>query len=88
MTNIKDRIDLLMSDLVLPSRSGRKLGEEIRRTSPELPILLTSGYLCTDCEESSDNRTYFLPKPYSRSDLEGKLAQIFAPSVRSVAQAG
>jgi len=83
------RVDLLMSDLVLPGRSGRELGQEIHRRSPRLPILLTSGYLCADVEEEQgDGCTSYLPKPYSRSDLLQKLAEIFRKPMRNAAQAG
>jgi len=83
------RLDLLMSDLGLPGRDGRHLAREMRQHSPEIPILLTSGYLLVDYEqESAKDRTYYLPKPYSRSDLVAKLAQIFNLPQRKAALAG
>jgi len=64
------KIDLLMTDVALPGRSGRQLAEDFRRTSAEIPILLTSGYLEPECNtEPHKARTYFLPKPYTRADL-------------------
>lgn len=64
------KIDLLMSDMVLPGRSGHQLGQDLRLSSPNLPILLTSGYAEPEAAaESFDAKTYYLPKPYSRSDL-------------------
>jgi len=83
------RVDLLISDLGLPGRTGRQLGEDIRRQSATIPILLTSGYVCADIEEETDDdRTYYLPKPYSRSDLMEKVAQIFRTPQCAAAQAG
>jgi CheY-like chemotaxis protein len=82
------RINLLMTDLVLPNGNGRKLGDDIRRRSPGIPILLTSGYLCADERESAADGTYHLAKPYSKSDLLEKLAEIFRMPVRAAAQAG
>jgi CheY-like chemotaxis protein len=85
------KIDLLMSDLVLPGRSGRQLGHDLRRTSPLIPILLTSGYLEPGCDvETLEARTYYLPKPYSRADLVEKMDQILgeAPRYRAATQAG
>jgi len=85
------RIDVLMSDLVLPGRSGRQLGHELRRISPALPILLTSGYLDPGIEvENLDPRTYYLPKPYTRLDLIEKMRQIGIeePQGRAASQAG
>lgn len=64
------KIDLVMTDIALPGRSGRQLAEDLRSTSAEIPILLTSGYLEPECNtELREPKTYFLPKPYSRADL-------------------
>ena len=84
------RIDLLMSDLGLPGRTGRELGSDIRRRMPGIPILLTSGYLSgEDGEGSTEEHTYYLPKPYSRADLLKKLSQIFDLTLRgNAARAG
>src|SRR5258705_12763221 len=64
------KVDLLMTDVGLPGRSGPQLAKEMRRSSAEIPILLTSGYLEAECDrEPREPKTYFLPKPYSRADL-------------------
>lgn len=83
------RVDLLMTDLVLPNGNGRKLAADVRRRSRGVPILLTSGYLCTDVgEESVEDGTYYLAKPYSKSDLVEKLAHIFRVPAQAAARAG
>jgi two-component system, cell cycle sensor histidine kinase and response regulator CckA len=60
------RFDLLMSDVVLPDRSGLDLVEEIRAQRPDLPILLCSGY--TDershWDTISEKGFHYLQKPY------------------------
>jgi PAS domain S-box-containing protein len=38
------RIDLLFTDVVLPSRSGRELADAARTQRPELKVLYTTGY--------------------------------------------
>jgi CheY-like chemotaxis protein len=64
------KIDLLMTDMALPGRNGRQLAHDLRNTSAEIPILLTSGYVESECDsEPRESRTYFLPKPYSRAEL-------------------
>lgn len=41
----RERIDLLVSDIVMPGgQSGRELAESLRRQRPDLPVLLISGY--------------------------------------------
>ena len=77
------KIDLLMTDVALPGRSGRQLAEELRSTSAEIPILLTSGYLEPECNtEPREPRTYFLPKPYSRADLVEVMDKILSDVLR------
>src|SRR5882672_6174820 len=64
------KIDLLMTDMGLPGRNGRQLSEDLRSSSAEIPILLTSGYIENECDhEPREFKTYFLPKPYSRAEL-------------------
>ncbi len=77
------KIDLLMTDVALPGRSGRQLAEDMRSTSAEIPILLTSGYLEPECNtEPHQARTYFLPKPYTRADLVEMLDKILSDVLR------
>jgi CheY-like chemotaxis protein len=77
---IDREIDLVMTDMILPGRTGEQLAQELRRRSPNLKVLITSGYTNNDqlVEERQPN-TYFLAKPYSRSDLVGKIAKILEP---------
>ena len=74
---VEGRVDLVMTDMVLPGRTGEQLGQELRQRAPNLKVLITSGYSGADfaSDESQDN--YFLAKPYSRTDLVGKIAEIF-----------
>lgn len=75
---LNGNIDLLVSDITLPGRSGRELSLELRSKSAKLPILLTSGYNAEEStEESQDTGTHFLAKPYSRVELVAALEKIF-----------
>jgi DNA-binding NtrC family response regulator len=85
------RVDLVMTDMVLPGGTGQQLGRDLRKRSPEVLILVTSGYANPEYEiELPESRTYFLAKPYSRRSLLGKIETILgadSPS-RQAAQAG
>ncbi|MGA8539011.1 MAG: response regulator [Terriglobales bacterium] len=76
----KRRIDLVMTDLVLPGRSGEQLGRDLQERSPDVVVLVTSGYDNPEYEkEAADSRTYFLAKPYSSKTLVEKIEKILAP---------
>jgi two-component system, cell cycle sensor histidine kinase and response regulator CckA len=74
------RIDLVMTDMVLPGRTGQQLGEDLRKHFPEVVILLTSGYGNPEYEiDEPASHTYFLAKPYSRRTLLEKIDLILVP---------
>lgn len=75
------RIDLVMTDMVLPGRTGQELGQDLRKHSPELVILVTSGYGNPEYEmDEPESHTYFLAKPYSRRTLLEKIEKILVPA--------
>jgi len=70
-------IDLVVTDMVLQGRCGHDLGRDIRQLSPQVSVLVTSGYGNAEYEtEDPAIRTYFLAKPYSRRELLGKIETI------------
>jgi len=72
--------DLVFSDVVLPDKSGIKLTEEIAEESPDMPVILSSGY--TDQKSQwpmIEERGYrFLQKPYSLPELLGVVGEAVA----------
>jgi len=87
----KRGIDLVMTDMMPPGRSGERLGQDLREPSPEVVVLVTSGYSNLEYKtEKTGSRTYFLAKPYSRRTLVEKIATILgAVSLgRGASQAG
>src|SRR5258708_32664638 len=72
----KRGIDLGMTDMVMPGRSGEQLGRDLREHSPELAVLVTSGYSNPeDDTEKPGSSSCFLAQPYSRRTLLGKIAE-------------
>jgi signal transduction histidine kinase/ActR/RegA family two-component response regulator len=66
------RVDLLLSDIVMPEGiSGRDLAERLRAEDPNLPVILTSGYSQDMIERDLvlDERIKFFSKPYHPSQL-------------------
>ncbi len=71
-------IDLVMTDMILPGRTGRQLSEDLRQRSPGLRVLITSGYSSAEyAADAPQAQTYFLAKPYSRRGLIAKIEEMF-----------
>jgi DNA-binding NtrC family response regulator len=72
-------IDLVMTDMILPGHSGRQLSEDLHQRSPDLKVLITSGYSSAEfAPEIPRSQTCFLAKPYSRRGLITKIEEMFA----------
>ncbi len=87
----KRGIDLVLTDMVLPGKTGQQLGQDLREHSPELAVLVTSGYSNPEYDmEAPESRTYFLAKPYSRRTLVERIERILgaSPLGRAAKQAG
>ena len=71
------KIDLLLTDMVMPQMSGRRFADWLRKTSPQTKVVFISGYL----EESlhpgdrRDQEMFFLPKPFDPEQLATKIRQ-------------
>jgi two-component system cell cycle sensor histidine kinase/response regulator CckA len=72
-----DEIDLLLTDLVMPQMSGRRLADWVRERSPSMRVLFMSGYADEAVTESGalEHGAAFLEKPFSGDDLAQKVRQ-------------
>ena len=74
------RVDLLLTDIMLPGLSGIELSHALRRDFPALPIILMSGYaapLYTSPEQIPGNTSY-LQKPFSITELLKLVSRMIA----------
>ena len=74
------RVDLLLTDIMLPGLSGIELSHALRKDFPELPIILMSGYaapLYTSPEQIPGNTSY-LQKPFSITELLKLINRVIA----------
>jgi two-component system, chemotaxis family, chemotaxis protein CheY len=75
------QIDLLVTDLYMPGRSGLELGMELKKIRSDLPILLISGGLVdTELTDTLGEKSWsFLAKPFRLPDLLTTVHRILAP---------
>jgi signal transduction histidine kinase len=71
----ESKVDLVITDLVMPNMSGRELTEHIERLAPGTRVLWSSGYL-----RSSDSREQerYLQKPFTSQDLLRKVKEVLS----------
>ena len=64
-------LDLLVTDIVLPGMSGRRLAEILLEREPDLAVVYTSGYTDDEVVRHGVSRAqlFFLQKPYSTNAL-------------------
>ena len=81
-------VDLLLTDLQMPGRSGVELARELTQVRPELPVIIISGNLLTDelTAEMERRRWKFIPKPCSLENLAGLIQTMLAPRVHTAAR--
>jgi PAS domain S-box-containing protein len=71
----RDSIDLVIMDVIMPTMNGKDAYDEMKRLSPELKAIFTSGYTADILNEKGiqSDQLNFLPKPLA---LDGLLAKI------------
>jgi two-component system cell cycle sensor histidine kinase/response regulator CckA len=71
------RVDIVVSDVVMPEMDGPTLLKELRRTNPKLKFIFVSGYpddaFKKNLEEGADYA--FLPKPFTLPQLAAKVKE-------------
>jgi len=77
------KIDLLMTDVVMPGIGGRELAERVSRLRPEIRILYMSGYTDQAIVQHGvlGNDAPLLQKPFTLAALASKLREILAPQL-------
>jgi two-component system cell cycle sensor histidine kinase/response regulator CckA len=78
LEDLEFKIDLMISDVVMPEMDGPTLLKHVRGTMPHLKVIFVSGY----AEESvrrdieDDQSVEFLPKPYSLDQINTKVKEV------------
>jgi len=81
------RIDLLLTDVVMPEMDGCTLAARLRESQPGLKVLFSSGYALETAFRQSPHRSSdgFLPKPYSAAALVHTICEVLGENQPSAA---
>jgi CheY-like chemotaxis protein len=76
------KVDLLLTDVVMPGMGGRDLAQELRRNRPDLPVIYLSGYtddavIQRGVSEESD---VLIQKPFTAQVLARKIRRLLDDS--------
>ena len=71
------RIDLLLTDMVMPRMNGAALAERVKAVRPDIRVLFMSGYTEAGAESHglSNGEAQFLQKPFSAGTLHQKVRE-------------
>jgi two-component system cell cycle sensor histidine kinase/response regulator CckA len=71
------RVDIVVSDVIMPEMDGPTLLKELRKTSPALKFIFVSGYPDDAFKKSLDEGAdyAFLPKPFTLPQLAAKVKE-------------
>jgi len=74
----KDKIDLIILDMIMPGMSGSDTFDRLREINPNAKVLLSSGYSLTDKALAIMDRgcNGFLQKPFRLEELSGKVREM------------
>lgn len=73
-----DRVDLLITDVMMPGMDGPTLIREVRESLSTMPVICISGYSEDALRQriSEDDAIHFLSKPFSLKQLAGKVKEV------------
>jgi CheY-like chemotaxis protein len=69
------KVDMVVTDLVMPGMGGRELVERIRQLAPRVKILCTSGYVMPADKMGGPA---YLQKPFTSDDLLAKVKRVLS----------
>ncbi len=74
----KGPIDLLLTDVIMPTRNGRELYDELKRQCANVKVLYMSGYASDIIGQQGvlEDNINFIQKPFSLAGIADKLRQV------------
>jgi PAS domain S-box-containing protein len=83
-------LDLVVTDVIMPTMSGPELAGRIRERRPSIPVLFVSGYPEDELgpEAALSEGTEFLAKPFTPADLSDRVRRILDRNASSAKRKG
>jgi CheY-like chemotaxis protein len=73
----QNKIDLLLTDVILPGIKGQELARKMITDYPDVNVLFMSGYLCPSMARNHpEGFEAFLQKPFTPSDMLRKVRKL------------
>ncbi len=75
-----NKIDLIITDVVMPNMDGPTMVRHVKALNPELPVIFMSGYAEEAFRRNDQNSEdiHFLPKPFGLKQLAAKVKEVLA----------
>ncbi|MGE0394414.1 MAG: ATP-binding protein [Vicinamibacterales bacterium] len=84
LSELREPVDLLLTDVMMPDMRGTMLAKRVRVLYPELPVMFVSGYPGPLEEEFKNAR--LLAKPFSPGELLKQVGEALKPRVEGPAR--
>jgi two-component system cell cycle sensor histidine kinase/response regulator CckA len=78
--NDKTKIDLIITDVVMPNMDGPTMVRHVKALKPDLAVIFMSGYAEEAFRRNDQNSEgiHFLPKPFGLKQLAAKVKEVLA----------
>ena len=77
--NHPEKIDLLITDVIMPALNGNDLAKRLQNLFPKLRVLFMSGYTANIIVHRGviDKDVFMIQKPFSKKELSAKIREVF-----------
>ncbi len=78
MASQERKIDLLLTDVMLPGIKGQDLAKQLLLSCPDVNVLFMSGYLCPSMAHKGSEMRFeaFIQKPFAPNSLLRKMRKL------------
>ena len=82
VTRGAEQIDLIITDVVMPTMDGPTMVRNVKAMHPDLPVIFMSGYAeeAFRRNDQSSEDIHFLPKPFGLKQLAAKVKEVLSQS--------